>query len=464
LDHGLLAGAGVALVLVAYVWLALSYATATPPWNNPDEPAHYNYVAHVARTGTLPVLQPGDWDSDLLERLKASQFRSDEGVERLRYEAWQPPLYYLLAAQVYRAVPAESPYARIHALRIFDIALGALTLIVAYLVAREVFTPSASARPSVSPSSTPPLSRSPPLPLPPSTALAVPTAMAGVPMFTAMSAAITNDALANLLAALLTLVLVGLVDRPATTRSALLLGALLGLALLTKLSLIVFVPLGLASLVVGAWRCRQSMRHAAICALVALAVMFVLLVPWLVRQGLTYGWDDLLASKRHEAVVVGQPRFPGLSWDYVRHWTTTFFHSFWAQFGWMGIPATDRLYWAWGAATLAACVGLLVRMVRFAESRASIRCVDPRPALLAAICVGILAVIVYYNLTFEQAQGRYLFPALPSICTLLVLGWSAPFPIRHRASGVILAALALVALNAYTLTRVLVPAFTASAP
>jgi 4-amino-4-deoxy-L-arabinose transferase-like glycosyltransferase len=444
---------GLAFVLATYALLAGGYAAATPPWNNPDEPAHYNYVDHVARTGTLPILQPGDWDYDLLERLKHNRFTSNERVDSLRYEGWQPPLYYLLAAQVYRAAPADSQLARIQSLRAFDIALGAAILLVAYLVAREVFRP-ASPGPPRPHSLTPPLSEA--------LALAVPIAMVGVPMFTAMSAAITNDALANVLAALLTLALVRLVDRPATTRSALLLGVLLGLALLTKLSLVVFVPLGLAAMATGAWRRRQAARHLAHLALLALAVMFVVLAPWLIRQGLIYGWDDLLASKRHEVVVVGQPRFSGLSWEYVRHWTTTFFHSFWAQFGWMGIPATDWLYRTWGAVTLAACAGLFVRTARAMGGRAKPRSVDPRPALLAALCIGMLVAILYYNLAFEQAQGRYLFPALPAICTLLVAGWSALLHIRFSIAGPLLAGLGLVALNAYTLTRVLVPAFAAA--
>ena len=61
---------GLGLALVAYGVLAAGYATLTPIWQNPDEPAHYNYIAFVADTGGLPELKPGDWDSALLERLK----------------------------------------------------------------------------------------------------------------------------------------------------------------------------------------------------------------------------------------------------------------------------------------------------------------------------------------------------------------------------------------------------------
>ena len=70
----------VALALVAYVVLALGYAIRTPVWQNPDEPAHFNYVVHVAETGTLPELRPGDWDAQLLERLKSGRLEPADSL------------------------------------------------------------------------------------------------------------------------------------------------------------------------------------------------------------------------------------------------------------------------------------------------------------------------------------------------------------------------------------------------
>ena len=50
------------LILIVYAALGTLFAITTPPWQNPDEPAHYNYVAHVANERQLPVLQMGDYD------------------------------------------------------------------------------------------------------------------------------------------------------------------------------------------------------------------------------------------------------------------------------------------------------------------------------------------------------------------------------------------------------------------
>jgi 4-amino-4-deoxy-L-arabinose transferase-like glycosyltransferase len=418
-----------AVTLAAYVALALGYATLTPIWQNPDEPAHYNYIAFVAQTGGLPALQPGDWDSALLERLKNGRLQPGDSVGAIRYESWQPPLFYLAAAPLFRLGPMDDPTVLVFRLRAFDIVLGALTLGVAYLVAREI--------------------------LPQHLAVAVPLAMAGVPMFTAVSGAISADPLANLLAASILLVLVRRLRAPGAppvavmpvgARWAIGLGVLLGLGLLTKLALAIFVPPALIVLLRRSERERALRESALMLGAIALVVL-----PWLVHQVTTYGWADPLATTRHAAVVLDQPRFPGLSLSYLASFVTITFHSFWAQFGWMGVVAPDRLYWAWGALSVAAAGGLISQRRQLYDQ-------PTWRLLLATLGAAILAYIAY-NLTFEQPQGRYLFTALVPIAMLLVLGWAAWLPRRLQPGGLVLVGLAMVALNGYALVRVLVPGF-----
>lgn len=434
--------AALVLILAAYGALALGYDRATPAWNNPDEPAHYNYVAQVAETGQLPVLEPGDWNADLLERLKSTDFAGNPAVGTIRYEDWQPPLYYLVAAPVFRMETTEP--ARVQALRRFDIVLGGLTVLVSYFAARIWLE-----RPWSSPAWSAPVA-----------AVAVAAAMVGVPMFTAMSAAISNDALANFLAAVLTLVLLVALGSAPTVRRALGLGLLLGAALLTKLTLAVFAPVAMLVLAYSAWRCRRPWG-LLLSSWVGLVVgTSALLGPWIVRNGLTYGWNDPFASRRHDAVVVGQPRFPGFSAEYAWSWLTTTFHSFWAQFGWMGIPVDARLYMAWGAVTALGVLGLVVvgsRSLR--KSAGGLWVTDPRPGLLVAVVLAVFVALIGYNLMFVQAQGRYLFPGLTAICILLVAGWQALVPGRAGGAVALAIAVALIGLNGYTLVRQVAPAF-----
>lgn len=415
-DAGLLV---LGLALVAYVVLAFGYISLTPVWQNPDEPAHYNYVAFVAQNGGLPELKPGDWDSQLLERLKNGAFQPGDSISSIRYEFWQPPLIYLLAVPVFRLGPASDPSEVLFRLRALDALFGALTLGIAYFVAREV--------------------------LPRHLAPSVPLTMVGVPMFLAVSAAFSADPLANLLSAAILLAMAHRLRAAASDDRAwaAMTGALVGLGLLTKLAIGIFVPLVLIVIVVRSVRARAE-------AAISLAVTGLVVAPWLVHQVTTYGWADPLAFSRHSAVVSDQPRFPGLSAEYVGQFLTISFHSFWAQFGWMAVVAPARLYWIWGGLVLTALAGLALHWRRLR-------------AWSGWLVIGVVgaALVAYlgYNLTFEQPQGRYLFTALTPIAILLVAGWAAWWPRRLQAPIVVLVALLLVALNAYSLWRVLVPGF-----
>jgi hypothetical protein len=57
------------ILIVIYGIVAGLFAVRTPPWQAPDEPAHYNYVAQVANNGCCPTIEVGDWNSAYLEQL-----------------------------------------------------------------------------------------------------------------------------------------------------------------------------------------------------------------------------------------------------------------------------------------------------------------------------------------------------------------------------------------------------------
>src|SRR3990172_9221696 len=85
------------LLLITYLAIAVQYAARTPAWQAPDEPAHYNYVRTIVEEGALPVLRPGDYDQKFNEQFTNPKNTPNLPIEPMRYEFWQPPLYYLLA-------------------------------------------------------------------------------------------------------------------------------------------------------------------------------------------------------------------------------------------------------------------------------------------------------------------------------------------------------------------------------
>ena len=113
-------------------------------------------------------------------------------IDGVRYEYHQPPLYYVLMAPVYKAAAGLPVAQQVIVLRLVSVLMGALVLLAAYAIARRLFPAPGDA-----------LLR-----------LATPAILAAIPMHTAMSAAINNDTLSELLLALiLYLCLLRLEDR-----------------------------------------------------------------------------------------------------------------------------------------------------------------------------------------------------------------------------------------------------------
>ncbi len=71
-------------LLGLYLLLGLAYSLLLPPWEAPDEMAHYEYVLHIVREDSLPTMED-------------------------TYEAGQPPFYYWLASWPLRLLGLIQP-------------------------------------------------------------------------------------------------------------------------------------------------------------------------------------------------------------------------------------------------------------------------------------------------------------------------------------------------------------------
>jgi 4-amino-4-deoxy-L-arabinose transferase-like glycosyltransferase len=391
-----------ATIVAVYCLLGFAYALETPKWQTPDEPAHYNYIAYLAENGRFPVLQQGDYPHDYLEEIKAAKFPPQMSIESIRYESHQPPLYYALAAVLFRLTRPLGFDAQFLGLRLFSVALGAGLLLVAYAIATQVFPNDLFV---------------------PLTATAM---IATLPMHIAMSAAINNDTLAELTLALIIWMSLKEIKEGLSPQRTVALGLLVALALLTKTT--IYVPLVLAVLVALAARARASGWPTVLRQVGILCGLALLSAWWFVRNVLTYGDLDLFGWQRHDAIVVGQPTTAGWIAEHglaqtIQDFVLVSFRSFWAQFGWMGVLIDSRLYLLLGLVSLAAGVGFLlwlVRVVRHGQVLSGFQ--RWALVLLLAILLAVVAAHVWYNLKFVQHQGRYVFPALVPISLAFAVG------------------------------------------
>jgi hypothetical protein len=261
--------------------------------------------------------------------------------------------------------------------------------------------------------------------------------VAFLPQHAFMLAGVNNDALAELLiAATLWLLLRRLRGRAVPVWW---LGLLVGLGLATKTTtyiLLAIVPLGL---LLEAWvrrgegdeglAWRPLVRDLAVFALPALLIGGL----WWLRNLGVYGWPDFLGLAAHDRVVIGQPRTADWIADmglgpYLAMGARTTFNSFWGQFGWMALPLEERLYAAFGLLSAVALAGLAVAAWRPDRDDDALVGAARRRAQWAVLWATIglgLAAFLYYNTSFVQFQGRYLFSALIPLAALFALGVDA---------------------------------------
>ncbi len=447
-----------AVIVVAYLALGSLFALRTPAWQNPDEPAHYNYTRQLVRSGNLPVIEPEDWVAGLVP---IGPDVRDAPVERMTYEDHQPPLFYLLSAPVF--VIADGGLV---ALRLFALLIGAFVVAFAYFTVAAIF------------------------PAHLYLAAFAATFIALLPQHLAIMSSYNNDALSEALLALAVLLSVRIImkrDALATGRLAVL-AVVVGLCFITKAQAYLALPVALLGVFL-ATRCADapdarespSLLRAA---LIVLGFSVPIGLPWWARNMRLYGGTDFLGLQRHNAVVVGQPTTAewlaeyGLG-DVLWRLLQTTFQSFWGQFGWMSIPLDRRIYLALLVFALFSAALFLAwwihgrvarrQLSRQMRARADDALYSPyllltaqqsrALTLLAGVALFTLLAYAWYNLQFVQHQGRYLYPALIPIATACALGWSFLVSRREAVGRWLWPALlsGLAALDAYLLFRVILP-------
>jgi len=434
-----------ALILLGYFFAGALYAIYTPPWQAPDEPAHFNYIRQVAENGCCPRIENGDWQSDYLAQLTTARFAPEhlDQLDAIQYEDHHPPLYYLLASIVYTMSAGD-----LIALRLFSVILGAAVICLSYFIGGHI------------------------LPSQPQIALGAMALVAFTPQHLSMMASVNNDALAEVLVALALLWLIRYLNTESIPVWQL--GLIVGLALLTKIT-ITFLALVVPPGVWLKWRRDGSSTQAFIRSIATFALIAGLMGGvWWLRNIAVYGFPDFLGLAAHDAVVADQPRTGDFIAQhgfatYLSQMLSTTFKSFWGQFGWMALPLDGVLggwiYRGFALLVLAGVAGaILARRLGLAREQGPARQPIARPACIILLTTVLLVVLqfLYYNIEFQQWQGRYLFPALVPIALTLVYGldyWRARLLSRWEALRWLtpLALTSLVALDIYLLFRVIVP-------
>jgi len=414
---------GIFWLTVLYLVVGLAYGLVTPLFEKPDEDGHYGYILYLREHRALPPLY------------FAGGFPS---------EYKQPPLYYILAATLTGWLPdiaeperllATNPYMNLSVpgqrndnrnvflhppnmtpvvlgARLVSLLLGLGTVIAAYYLALQLFP-----RRSLVPIAT--------------------AAIVGFqPKFLYLATAVSNDAATAFLGALVAALLVRRLRGDDFPHFAVVLGGILGLAALTKVSgLVFFLLAGLGLLLIHRGLNRDLLRDGLIVAVVALLVGGW----WYARNALLYG--DPLSTNVHAVTAAQVQPLAQRFWRDL----TSIERTFWANPSRTFVSPTrlDKAIIWWGRISLT----LLLSRLTFHASRFTLHASRLTPhasrftlhvclLLLSWPLTFLLLLITYWAQEGAWAYGRLLFPALAPLALLFVLGWWYAFPPRWRRLSV----------------------------
>lgn len=183
-----------------------------------------------------------------------------------------------------------------------------------------------------------------------------------VPQFIFIHSVVNNDSLATALSSLTLLSLARLLKGRPGTREFVVLGVFLGLGLLTKASLLVFIPLVVIVVLILAGKRESSARRLVGHLCLVLSIAASVAGWWYLRNWILYGdplgWQMWKSS--YSMVVRAAPP----SWLDFREFLGVQHRSFWADFGWTTIRVDDWIYSTLRIVLSLGATGLLLLVAR----------------------------------------------------------------------------------------------------
>lgn len=392
------------LLLAGHLALATLFSLSVPLGEAPDEADHYAYVVYIGAHASLPVgpavtqgKHPPLYHG--LGALLTAWTGLDFNFLRANPDAQHGPdaIYpnHFIHTRL-EDFPWRGGALAMHLLRLFSVLLSAVTVWGVYALARTL----APARPKL--------------------ALAAAGFAGALPGFLFSSGAVSNDNLAAALGTLILLLALRIYRAGWTNRRGLTLGVLLGLGLLSKVSVLALWPVAALAVFLAQSAPRGGEPAAARAwswqarigaTMLSLAPAGVIAAPWLLRNWILY--HDLLGWPLVRATVdvrQGPVDFSVLAWL-----ANGLFKTFWGKFGAAGqIEYPAWLYMALLLLSLAALGGLLLKAAWLKRV----------PVLLLALSVALslLTLVQYTGLALGTDQARLLWPVIGPLAIGFVAG------------------------------------------
>lgn len=399
------------IILVYFIVFSLIYVIIIPPFETPDENLHLQYINYVSKFGRLPNQYEGMRDSSLFVG-----------------QGHQHPLYYIFMGSVVnllsgdRKVDAEPRFNKNHIwgggtegavpvfshldndfksnsdknifylLRVFSVLFSLINLFFVYKIVLTV------------------------LQNPKLACLSVFLA-ASLPQFQFLSCSVTNDNMTAMFASISVYYLIMVFRNPEKTKNFILSGLFFGLGLLAKKTLI-FLILSFVIVIAYSLFQKKGYKNLKRNIIFVFVILFVLTGWYFIRNYLLYG--GFLASQMERDTMQSLLDEKSIiSVYFIKSYTKgalILFDSFIGRFGWMNLHLPVYIAVFYSLLFAVSFYGAISSMYRN-------KFVSKNLLLLSFATVFFcLAGIAYFNLTFAQQQGRYLFPVISLIMLIITFG------------------------------------------
>lgn len=374
----------IAGIILVGTGLRVIFALATPAFFAPDEVAHVGYVRSVAEFRQLPVQT------------------SQTGAATNDWENYQPPAYYVMLAPVYAVVSwccKGDADVMVKMMRLCSVFLWLGTVLLAVYTLRNLGITD------------------------PFMIVMVTSIFSFLPSYIFITSVVNNDNMLCFFGAALLAVLSGKPGR----LNALLAGAALGCALLSKPHAVVF---GIFVLFVLSRRLREpDTRLMAIVDGILIIVPAALMWwPWLQRNLLLYGEliPDRIANIPYQWPSLWQAFYQ--TWRYLAatFWSVAGVHNNIVFLPRIGIYSS-----------YAALAGYVVFRIRKPEGMRQLATTEKGWFYAASVCALACAVLLIFRfgMLYGQGQGRFLFPFLLPVSLILAGGCKGyGFPATESAA------------------------------
>ena len=456
-------------VLVGLNFLVLAaYSVLIPQYRSPDEPQHTDMIVHLQHDRRYPApkarflgegvaqstVRAGYGDVPSVtprsnKPLTSAAARSQQGSfdelggdvpTRIPNQMGQhPPLYYAGSALLLRIIPTAADWP-------FNVTVGLLRMLSALMIAPLPLLAFLAVR-RLGASQTAGVA-----------AALIPLA---IPQLANIGSSINNDNPLTLLAGAATLLAAYVVTGDTSWRTAVFLGLLGGLALLTK-SLAIFIPVWFAIVYLVAWL-RSRDVQVLVRGAGAVGLTLVISAAWYIRNLTKY--DALQPQGITPKPDPRQPAVPyGLGdkgYDWVTDYAVPFFsRRFWVELSVGRKLATAQWIPTWTAvATIlvltAAVAGLVVaaRQRRFLAFAAAVAA--PFAALVLQLFIVTWREYSHSGVPERGLQGRYFFAGVVGLAALAGIGATAVIPARYQRLLPFAILAGAVAIHARSITSVL---------